>query len=99
MQGHGRWLHRPDHDLLEQVFNAVPVEQFVIGLIEVAEQTIVTGSLTLLCSVFSFAKVGAGIRIKVAQCQGRASNPNPGSWIFDQLPQNTGSAFCCFIQQ
>src|SRR6266446_1033998 len=92
-----RRYHRAKHDLQEQVFDAVTVQRLVIGLVEVAKQAIVTGCLASLLSVFGFAEVRASLGVEVAKRQGCTSNSWPRGWIFDQLSQNSRTAFRRFI--
>jgi len=83
----------------KKVFYQVAVKRWMIGLIVVAEQAVVTGSLAAFLGVLGLSKVSTGIRVKVAKVKSSPGNPAPGFGIFNQLPEDPCSPFGSFIDQ
>src|SRR3990172_189444 len=67
---HGRSDDVRIPELNEKVLYQVSVERWVIGLIVVTEQAIVTGDLAVFLGMLCFSEVSAGLGVEVAKVKG-----------------------------
>jgi hypothetical protein len=83
----------------EDVDDVVAVDEAVVGLVEVGEQTVVTSRDALLAGAGGLAEVGEGVGVEVTEFEGPPGDAREGGRLVDQAAENAGAALGGLVEE